>query len=122
VQKLAIQYHIQEKFNPEPTRTMFIARYRSYHGATLSALGLSGHKSRRELFEPVLPKNTRFISPCNSYHNLKDGMTQEEYVEQLARELEDKILELGPQNVAGFVAEPVVGAVSNSETRLSNAS
>jgi E3 ubiquitin-protein ligase TRIP12 len=45
-------------------------------------------------------------------------MTQEEYIEQLAQELEDKILEMGPQNVAGFVAEPVVGAVSNVRTHL----
>jgi adenosylmethionine-8-amino-7-oxononanoate aminotransferase len=118
VQKLAIQYHAQEKFNPEPTRTMFIARDRSYHGATLSALGLSGHKSRRELFESVLPKNTKFISPCNPYRDVKDGITREEYVEQLAQELEDKILEIGPQAVAGFVAEPVVGAVRDIETHL----
>jgi len=110
--KAAIQYHTREKLKPESGRTMFIARERSYHGATLGALGSSGHKSRREIFETNLPKDTAFISACNPYRDLKQGMTNDEYVEQLAQELEDRILEIGADKVAGFIAEPVVGAVS----------
>lgn len=37
-----------------------------------------------------------------------------EYVQRLAKELEDKILELGPETVAGFVAETVVGATTGA--------
>jgi adenosylmethionine-8-amino-7-oxononanoate aminotransferase len=112
VYKATVQDHTKEKRNPEPDRTLFIARERSYHGATLGALGLSGHLTRREIFKPVLPINTSFISACNPYRDLKDGLTVEEYVHQLAEELENKILELGDKRVAGFIMEPVVGAVS----------
>ncbi|XPS75608.1 hypothetical protein M3J09_007683 [Ascochyta lentis] len=108
--KLAVQYHAKEKVNPEPTRTLFIARDRSYHGATLGALDISGHKGRRELYEPALPHNAHHISPCYSYRGLQSGETVVEYVTRLKNELEQKIKDLGPKNVAAFICEPVVGA------------
>lgn len=112
--KLCIQYHAKEKANPEPTRTLFIARDRSYHGATLGALDISGHKARRELYETALPRNTHHVSPCYSYRGLRTGETVSEYVARLKSELEQKIKNLGPMNVAAFICEPVVGAVSRA--------
>jgi adenosylmethionine-8-amino-7-oxononanoate aminotransferase len=79
----------------------------------MGALGLSGHKSRREIFEPSLPQDTAFISPCYEYRDMEQGMSNKDYVNKLAQELENKILEFGPKKVAGFFAEPVVGAVNN---------
>ncbi|KAJ4983278.1 aminotransferase [Stagonosporopsis vannaccii] len=108
--KVALQYHATEKANPEPTRTIFIARERSYHGTTLGALDMGGHKARRELFERVLPHNTSHISPCYSYRALKTGESVTEYVAHLKNELEQKIKYHGPKNVAAFICEPVVGA------------
>ncbi|KAF1364472.1 aminotransferase, class III [Lizonia empirigonia] len=108
--KLALQYHAKEKTNPEPTRTLFIARDRSYHGATLGALDLSGHQVRRELYESVLPRNTHHVSPCYAYRGVQAGETSAEYVTRLKNELETKIKALGPKNVAAFMCEPVVGA------------
>ncbi|KAH6644540.1 omega-amino acid-pyruvate aminotransferase [Boeremia exigua] len=108
--KVALQYHATEKANPEPTRKFFIARYRSYHGATLGALDMGFHKARRELYEHALPHNTKHISPCYSFRNLKTGETAAEYVTRLKNELEQKIVEMGPKNVAAFICEPVVGA------------
>jgi adenosylmethionine-8-amino-7-oxononanoate aminotransferase len=110
--KLAVQYHAREKANPEPTRTLFIARDRSYHGATLGSLDISGHKARRELYEPALPRNAHHVSPCYSYRGLRTGEAVSEYVTRLKNELEQKIKDLGPTNVAAFICEPVVGAVS----------
>jgi adenosylmethionine-8-amino-7-oxononanoate aminotransferase len=108
--KLAVQYHAREKANPEPTRTLFIARDRSYHGATLGSLDISGHKARRELYEPALPRNAHHVSPCYSYRGLRTGEAVSEYVTRLKNELEQKIKDLGPTNVAAFICEPVVGA------------
>ncbi|KAJ4352620.1 hypothetical protein N0V95_004125 [Ascochyta clinopodiicola] len=108
--KLALQYHAKEKANPEPTRTLFIARDRSYHGATLGALDISGHKGRRELYEPALPRNAHHISPCYSYRGLQSGEAAAEYVKRLKNELEQKIKDLGSKNVAAFICEPIVGA------------
>jgi adenosylmethionine-8-amino-7-oxononanoate aminotransferase len=113
-QKLSYQYHSRLKQNPEPQRHWFIARDRSYHGATFGALELSGHKGRKDMYRPILPNNTHFISPCNEYRGLNDDETRDQYVERLAEELENKILELGSDTVAGFYMEPVVGAVSHA--------
>ncbi|KAF2997923.1 hypothetical protein E8E13_005137 [Curvularia kusanoi] len=108
--KAALQYHAVEKVNPEPSRRYFIARDRSYHGTTLGTLDMGGHKARRALWEKVMPNNTRHISPCYSYRSLKTGESRAEYVTRLKNELDDKIRELGPKNVAAFICEPVVGA------------
>jgi adenosylmethionine-8-amino-7-oxononanoate aminotransferase len=73
---------------------------------------MGGHKARRELWEGVIPKNGHHISPCYSYRNLNTGESVAEYVTRLKDELEQRILELEPKNVAAFICEPVVGAVS----------
>jgi adenosylmethionine-8-amino-7-oxononanoate aminotransferase len=110
--KLSIQYHAKEKMYPEPTRTQFIARDRSYHGATLGALALSGHKARKEVYQSVLPRHVSRIAPCYPYRDQEARETDAEYLFRLKDGLRQKILELGPNNVAGFIVEPVVGAVS----------
>ncbi|OAG24162.1 PLP-dependent transferase [Alternaria alternata] len=109
-QKLAYQYHSKLKDNPQPQRRWFIARDRSYHGATLGALEGSGHKGRKDMYKPILPEKTQFISPCNPCRDMIKGETTAQYVKRLQDELERKILDLGPETVAGFVMEPVVGA------------
>lgn len=116
--KLALQYHATEKANPEPTRKIFIARDRSYHGTTLWTLDMGGHKARREPWERVLPNKTTHISPCYAYRGLQTGETKVGYVTRLANELETEIQRHGPQNVAAFICEPVVGAVSQLLSKL----
>ncbi|CAA9960987.1 Omega-amino acid-pyruvate aminotransferase [Pyrenophora teres f. maculata] len=109
-QKLVYQYFsilYQDRYHG---RHWFIARDRSYHGATLGALDISGHKGRKEMYKQILPNNTKFISPCNPYRDMQEGQSASQYVERLAEELDEKICELGPNTVAGFVMEPVVGA------------
>jgi adenosylmethionine-8-amino-7-oxononanoate aminotransferase len=103
--KLALQYHAARG---EMSRRRFIARERSYHGNTLGALSVSGFLERREAYEGALVPAS-FISPANVYRP-PAGATSETTAEACARELEDEILRLGPQNVAAFLFEPVVGA------------
>ncbi|KAF1939899.1 omega-amino acid-pyruvate aminotransferase [Clathrospora elynae] len=109
-QKLCYQYHSRLKQDPQPGCRWFIARERSYHGATLGALELSGHRGRKEMYKPILPENTQFVSSCYPYRDMKEGETAAQYVERLADELDRKIRKIGPEKVAGFIAEPVVGA------------
>ncbi|CAO2652604.1 Nn.00g008870.m01.CDS01 [Neocucurbitaria sp. VM-36] len=108
--KIAIQYHAKEKSSPQQQRTKFIARERSYHGATLGALDLSGHDARKRLYESILPRNMALVPPCNPYRDLRDGQTAEGYVQELKEQLVRTIVELGEDTVAGFIVEPVVGA------------
>ncbi|MCJ1388920.1 hypothetical protein MMC18_001771 [Xylographa bjoerkii] len=107
--KLARQYYL-ELSPPQPRRIRFIAREGSYHGNTLGALGISGHKARRSIYEPMLSKNVSHVSACNAYRGLKENETIETYVERLAEELDVEFQRVGPETVCAFVAEPVVGA------------
>jgi len=52
------------------------------------------------------------VAPCFEYREMQDGETPEEYGQRAANELEIKLLELGPNNVAAFIAETVVGATA----------
>jgi adenosylmethionine-8-amino-7-oxononanoate aminotransferase len=85
-----------------------IARERSYHGNTLGALSVSGFQERRRPFEGSLPE-VSFVSAANEYRSLR-GLTGAELTAALAQELEDRIRSLGPERVAAFIFEPVVGA------------
>ncbi|EME48083.1 hypothetical protein DOTSEDRAFT_69875 [Dothistroma septosporum NZE10] len=108
--KLARQYHL-EKANPEPSRCHFISRQQSYHGTTLGALAAGGHVARRAIFEPILSINTSRVSPCYAYRGLSSVLdTESAYVRRLEAELEAEFVAVGPNKVAAFIAEPVVGA------------
>lgn len=92
----------------EKNRNRFIARERSYHGTTLGGLSISGFAQRRKQFEgSLLPCS--FVSAANTYRPAIEG-NAEEQCQFLADELEEEIIRLGPENVAAFVFEPVVGA------------
>ena len=108
--KLSRQYFLGAG---EPNRHLFIARRQSYHGNTLGALAVGGNEWRRESFRPLLVDG-HHIAPCFEYRERSAAETQDEYCERITRELEDKIIELGAENVAGFVAETVVGATAGA--------
>ena len=93
----------------EPARRHFIARRPSYHGNTLGALAVGGHAARRASYEPLL-MDTAHISPSYAYRGQRPDESEEDYGLRVANELEAKILELGPDTVAAFFAETVVGA------------
>jgi hypothetical protein len=104
--KMARQFFVE---NGEPERRVFIARRQSYHGNTLGALALGGNEARRKQFEPLLMDVAR-VSPCYEYRNRPAGQDVDDYTASLVAELERTILEVGPKNIIGFCAEPVVGA------------
>jgi adenosylmethionine-8-amino-7-oxononanoate aminotransferase len=106
--KLARQYFVEIG---QPQRKHFIARRQSYHGNTLGALSVGGNDWRRRQFAPLLI-DVHHISPCYSYRDRRDDETDTEYGLRVANELEQKLLELKPENVIGFLAEPIVGATS----------
>ncbi|MBT3307092.1 MAG: aspartate aminotransferase family protein [Alphaproteobacteria bacterium] len=106
--KMARQYFLEIG---EPSRHRIIARRQSYHGNTLGALATGGNALRREPFEPML-MSVSHIAPCYAYRHCRDGETDEEYGVRAANELDAEILRLGPDTVAAFVAETVVGATA----------
>src|SRR5690554_3248618 len=108
--KLARQYFVEVG---QQSRRHFIARRQSYHGNTLGALAIGGNAWRRAPFLPLLVP-AHHVAPCYPYRDQLAGETEEQYAERLAQELESKIQELGPENVAAFVAETVVGATAGA--------
>lgn len=108
--KLARQYFVE---TGQPQRRHFIARRQSYHGNTLGALAIGGNAWRREPFLPLLVP-AHHVSPCYAYRDQAAGETDAQYAQRLADELEAKIVELGSDTVAGFVAETVVGATAGA--------
>ncbi|KIN63645.1 Aminotransferase [Sulfitobacter noctilucicola] len=104
--KLARQYHVERG---EPQRAKIIARAPSYHGNTLAALSVSGHAGRRAPFAPLLI-DVEHIDAAYAYRFQRDAESEADFARRMADQLEERIQALGPQNVAAFVAEPVVGA------------
>ena len=108
--KMARQYFVEIG---EPQRRHVIARRQSYHGNTLGALAVGGNAWRRAQFEPLLIE-THHIDPCFAYRLQREGETEADYAARAAQALEDKILELGADQVMAFVAETVVGATAGA--------
>lgn len=108
--KMARQYFVEKG---EPQRRNIIARRQSYHGNTLGTLATGGNEWRRDPFRPLLI-DTHHIDPCYAYRYRKPGESEEDYAARAAGALEEKILELGPETVMAFVAEPVVGATAGA--------
>jgi adenosylmethionine-8-amino-7-oxononanoate aminotransferase len=111
--KIALQYQTSIG---QKSRRLFISRERSWHGNTMGATSISGFYARREAFEgAMMPSN--FISAANVYRPPAGYLAESggkidpvAVGEYCARELENKILELGPDKVAAFFFEPIVGA------------
>jgi adenosylmethionine-8-amino-7-oxononanoate aminotransferase len=111
--KLARQYFIERG---EPQRQHFIARRQSYHGNTLGALAAGGNAWRRAPYAPLLSDAFSHVTPAFAYHEKHDGESDAQFVVRLTAELEAKFQRLGPDTVAAFLAEPVVGATSGAVT------
>ncbi len=101
--KLARQYHVA---NGEPQRLKAIARNIAYHGVTLGALSFTGVPGYKEPFGPPAIY-TRHVSNTNAFRSELQG---EELTAKLLQEIEDVILEEGPDTIGVIIAEPVQNA------------
>src|SRR5262249_28909017 len=96
------------KLKGKPEKTKIISRWHAYHGVTLAAMSATGIAPYWALFEPRVPG---FIHVPAPYPYRFEGARPGESVgHAAARVLEEAILVEGPETVAGFIAEPVMGA------------
>lgn len=92
-----------------PNKKKFIARTKSYHGSTLISASLSGLPALHHQFD--LPAPFVLHTDCPHYWRFHlPGETEEEFSTRLANNLENLILKEGPESIAAFIAEPVMGA------------
>ena len=91
-----------------PEKKKIIARKYGFHGASLAAASLTGIPAMHAGFDVPLPNFLHTDFP-HYYRCAEDGESEEEFATRLAESLEAMILEEGPDTVAAFVAEPVMG-------------
>ena len=92
-----------------PERKKIISRKRGYHGVTIATAGLTGLDSLHAGFDVPLPM-IRHVRAPHRLWEAEPGMTDAEFVSELAGELEELILAEGPETIAAFIAEPVQAA------------
>ena len=102
--KMARAYHLARG---ESGRHKVIARLGSYHGNSLNALDASGRKTLRAPYEPWLGRAAHVGAPYEYRCEFDD---HDRCGERHAQLLDEAIVRAGPENVACFIAEPVVGA------------
>lgn len=106
--KLARAYWLARS---RPEKYLTISRWQGFHGMTLGATGIGGHTARRRKYQPMLLDMPK-IPPAYAYRcdDCASGSLR------CADELERLIKWLGPENVACFMAEPIVGATMGAVT------
>jgi adenosylmethionine-8-amino-7-oxononanoate aminotransferase len=102
--KLARQYHAARG----ERRWKAVARRIAYHGTTMGALSINGIAALRAPFEPLVP-DVIHVRNTNRYHRPPEE-TEEEFTAFLLDDLEEAILQAGPETVAMVILEPVQNA------------
>jgi 4-aminobutyrate--pyruvate transaminase len=92
-----------------PRKKKIIARLKGYHGVTVAAASLTGLPANHTDFD--LPIANILHTSCpHHYRFAEPGESEEDFSTRLAEELEELIQKEGPDTVAAFIAEPVMGA------------
>lgn len=89
-------------------RYHIIGRVNAYHGSTIGGVSLGGMKPMHAQGGPFVPGISHIEQPY--WFDSDRSVSPEEFGLQVARRLEEKILEIGPERVAAFVGEPIQGA------------
>jgi putrescine aminotransferase len=92
----------------KPTRKTIISRHNAYHGSTMVAASMGGMKFMHEVGNLPLPGFVHIRQPY--WFGEGGDLSPAEFGRRAAQALEEKILELGPDNCAAFIGEPIQGA------------
>jgi putrescine---pyruvate transaminase len=103
--RLARQYW---QIKGEPKRKIFISRWNAYHGSTVAGASLGGMKFMHAQGGLPIPGIEHVMQPYA--FNEGFGESAEAFAERAANAIEERILEVGTENVAAFIGEPVQGA------------
>lgn len=96
------------KLMGKPYRSQIIGRRRGYHGSTMIAASMGGMEGMHGQGGLPLPGFHHVQHPY--WYDFGRDLTQDQFGLEAAADLEKKILELGPENVAAFIGEPIQGA------------
>lgn len=102
-----IQYY--QNCRGKHSKKHIISRQMSYHGSTFAAMSIGGKKGDHPPEFDYIQDTIHHISSPKKY-GLHTDKTDNEFLDFLLNELEQKIVALGADNVAAFFAEPIMGA------------
>ena len=103
--KMAWSYH---KFQSRPEKKKILSRVNGYHGSTIFASQLSGMPSMHGYLNAEFPEIIHVDFP-HYRTEAEPGESEDAFASRLADQLEARILEEGPESIAAFIAEPVMG-------------
>ena len=93
----------------KPEKKKIVSRLGGYHGVTVASGSLTGLPPFHKHFDLPIPNVLHTANP-HYYRQAREGETEDDFTTRLANELEDLIRSEGPETVAAFIAEPVLGA------------
>jgi 4-aminobutyrate--pyruvate transaminase len=92
-----------------PRKKKIISRTKAYHGVTVASASLTGLANNHRDFD--LPIDRILHVECPHFYRFGlPGETEEAFASRMADSLEQRILSEGPETVAAFIAEPIMGA------------
>ncbi|WP_279222665.1 aspartate aminotransferase family protein [Stutzerimonas kunmingensis] len=92
----------------QPAKKVVIGRWNGYHGSTIAGASLGGMKAMHEQGDGPIPGIEHIDQPY--WFGEGGDMSPEEFGVRIADQLEQKILEVGEDKIAAFIAEPIQGA------------
>ncbi|MET3790090.1 aspartate aminotransferase family protein [Aquamicrobium terrae] len=93
----------------KPEKNRIISRKNAYHGSTVAGTSLGGMEPMHKQLGGAVPNIVHVMMPY-SYELALPGESDHEFGLRAAKAIEDAILEAGPENVAAFIGEPIMGA------------
>ena len=104
--RLARQYH---KIRGDQTRTKFLSLKKGYHGTHFGGASVNGNNKFRTAYEPLLP-GCRHLPAPYTYRNPFNETDPAKLTQLILQAAEDEILFEGPNTIAAFIMEPILGA------------
>ncbi|MBK8457654.1 MAG: aminotransferase class III-fold pyridoxal phosphate-dependent enzyme [Phyllobacteriaceae bacterium] len=93
----------------KPEKNVIISRQMAYHGSTIAGTSLGGMPWMHNQTHGVVPGIRHVMAPYG-FEMQEKGESEEEFGRRAARAVEEAILAEGPENVAAFIGEPIMGA------------
>ncbi|WP_256347624.1 aminotransferase [Pseudomonas gingeri] len=105
--KLAWAYH---RARGNSRKRLIIAHQKGFHGSTVMGASLSGLPNMHAAFGLPLENSVLHVQCPHFYRHGVEGESEAQFTQRLLLELEHRIEAAGPENIAAFISEPVMGA------------
>jgi len=104
--------HYYNNIRGKSNKKQIIARNNAYHGSTYVASNLTGIHACKDNLDRIADSWINHISAADMFHRPigAENLAEAEFTQFLVDEFENRIIQLGTDNVAAFIAEPIMGA------------